>query len=187
MTDSDAALVVRARAGDSSAFEALLRRYFRGAYLVAMAQLGERSDAEDACQDAFVRCWERLHECRDAERFGSWLLRTVRNTAHNYREHLTVRAGTPLTEAKALASRRTPETDLSRRELAATLRSALLQLEEIQREVVLLHDVEGLRHADVANLLDISELMSRRHLSDARKILRPLLQQNWSSREDNRD
>ena len=165
----------RAKLGDAAAFEMLLRRHFRGAYLVAMAQLGEPSDAEDACQDAFVKCWERIRDCREPARFASWLLRIVRNVAHNHREYLEVRTGSSLDFGDTAAAPSTPETDLERRELGRTLWRALSQLQPMQREVVLLHDLEGWRHADVARMLEISETMSRRHVSDARKILRGLL------------
>ncbi len=157
------------------AFETLLRRHFRGAFLVAMAQLGETSDAEDACQDAFVRCWERIHECREPTRFAAWLLRSVRNAAHNHREYLDLRAGVALGVQHAAPAASTPDRELDRRELADALWQALLRLNARQREVVLLHDLEGWRHAEIALKLDISEMMSRRHLSDARKILRELL------------
>ena len=187
MTESDASLVGRARKGDASAFETLLARHFRGAFLVAMAHLGERSDAEDVCQDAFVRCWERIDECRDAAKFGAWLLRIVRNTAHNRRDYLAVRAVLPLEDAGALASAQSPESELRRRELRAVLWCALAQLGATQREVVLLHDHEGWPHAEVAARLDISELMSRRHLSDARRILRGLLRDDDPRMEVERD
>jgi RNA polymerase sigma-70 factor (ECF subfamily) len=187
VTESDASLVARARRGDASAFETLIQRHFRGAFLVAMAHLGERSDAEDVCQDAFVRCWERIDDCRDAAKFGAWLLRTVRNTAHNRREYLAVRAVQPLDDADGVASVASPESELDRRELRAVLWNALRQLGDIQREVVLLHDHEGWPHAEVAARLDISELMSRRHLSDARRILRGLLQDDDPRMEAERD
>lgn len=187
MTESDASLVGRVREGDASAFETLLQRHFRGAFLVAMARLGDRNDAEDVCQDAFVRGWEHIGECRDAAKFGAWLLRIVRNTAHNRREYLAVRAVLSLEDAGAVASAQSPETELGRRELRAVLWSALGQLGTTQREVVLLHDHEGWPHAEVAERLDISELMSRRHLSDARRILRGLLRDDDPRMEAERD
>ena len=142
---------------------------------MAMAQLGEPSDAEDACQDAFVKCWERLGECREPAKFGSWLLRIVRNVAHNRREYLSIRGGESLDDHELVSRTATPEHDLDRRELGRTLWSALVTLGTTQREVVLLHDLEGWRHADIALELEISETMSRRHLSDARKLLRTVL------------
>lgn len=174
----------RARRGDAGAFEVLLRRHFRATYLVAMAQLDERAEAEDACQDAFVRAWEHLGECREAERFGAWLLRIVRNTAHNRRDYLRVRLTEPLDDDAPSPAVGSSEGDLERRELAQVLHAALAELVPIQREVVLLHDLDDWRHGQIAALLEISEVMSRRHLSDARKRLRVLLRGRASLETD---
>ena len=175
MTEPDASLVARVRAGDAAAFEVLLRRYFRAAYLVALARVGGRADAEDVCQEAFLRSWERIHECRAPERFAAWLLRIVRNAALNRRDYLGVRAAESLDHTAPLASSSRADSRAERAELRAALGAALAQLPVRQREVVLLHDLEGWPHADVAARLEMSELMSRRHLSDARRRLRDLL------------
>jgi RNA polymerase sigma-70 factor (ECF subfamily) len=158
-----------------AAFEALLRRHFHSAFLVAMSQLEEPSDAEDACQDAFVRCWERLGECREPSKFRSWLLRTVRNTAHNHREYLEVRAGPPVDSLADLAAPSDPAGDLDRKERARVLRSALGTLDIMPYEVIVMHDLEGWKHAEIAAKLGISELMARQYLSAARKALRQRL------------
>lgn len=186
MNESDATLVGRARRGDSDAFEALLRRYVRASYLVAMAQLGERAEAEDACQDAFVKAWEQLEQCRDGSRFGAWLLRIVRNAAHNRRDYLRVRRTELLDDDTAIHAKGSAEGELEREELASALRAALATLPSVQREIVLMHDLDDWRHARIAALLEISEVMSRRHLSDARKKLRALLR-GRASEEANHD
>lgn len=175
MTETDASLLARARLGDAAAFEALVRRHFRGSYLVALAALGSHSDAEDVCQDAFVRCWERIHDCRDPERFAAWLVRIVRNTAHNRRDYLRLRLAEPLESTVRLASGNRTDADTLRHELRDHLWRALAQLSAVQREVVLLHDLDGWRHAEIAAHLELSEMMSRRHLSDARARLRAIL------------
>ena len=62
--DTDARLIERARRGDGEAFDALMRRYMRAAYAVALGQTGDRDDAEDVCQDAFVTALRRLDEAQ---------------------------------------------------------------------------------------------------------------------------
>jgi RNA polymerase sigma-70 factor (ECF subfamily) len=178
VTEPDAVLVARARRGAAGAFEVLLRRYFRVSYVVAMAQLDEHAEAEDACQEAFVRGWERLEQCRDGGRFGAWLLQIVRNTASNRRVYLRVRWTEELSATSAATDDGSPMKELERRELGRALRSALALLGDTAREVVLLHDLEGFRHKEIAERLEISEDMSRRHLSDARKHLRDILGTN---------
>lgn len=175
MSQSDEELVALILRNDTAAFEVLMRRYFRMAFLVAYAQIGNRHDAEDVCQDAFVRCWERMRECRDARRVSHWIMTIVRNTAHNRRDYLQLRATEPLDAGTTVAAAGRPDRDAALDELRTRLTAALLTLPEIQREVVLLHDYEGWKHAEVAERLGLSELMSRRHLSDARKRLRSLL------------
>jgi RNA polymerase sigma-70 factor, ECF subfamily len=175
MTEPDAELVARIQSGDAAAFEQIMRRHFRMAFLVAFAQLGNRADAEDVCQDAFLRCWERIHDCRDPARVGAWIAAIVRNTAHNRREFLRVRETEPLDTVAPIATPHGADADIHRNELRARLTAALRTLPSVQREVVILHDLEGFSHVELAERLNLSVLMSRRHLSDARRRLRELL------------
>jgi len=172
MSQSDEELVALVLREDTAAFEVLMRRYFRIAFLVAFAQVGTRQDAEDVCQDAFVRCWERMRECRDPGRVSHWIMTIVRNTAHNRREYLTLRTTEQLEAGLSVVAAGRPDRDAALLELRSRLTAALLTLPTIQREVVLLHDYEGWKHAEIATRLGLSELMSRRHLSDGRKRLR---------------
>jgi RNA polymerase sigma-70 factor (ECF subfamily) len=167
----DAILVARARRGDREAFEALVRRHFGAAFATALAVLGNRMDAEDVCQDAYLRALERLDQLRRPERFAAWLLQIVRNSARNYHSYRRVRAAVSLEEVSA-ASEDDPSLTAERAELAGRLETALSELSGIQREVVLLHDMEGWKHREIAEALEISEGMSRQHLFNARRVLR---------------
>ena len=173
-TTPDATYVARARRGDASAFEALVRRYYRVAYAVALALLSNNMDAEDVCQDAFLKALERLDDCREPDKFASWLLRIVRNSAHNFRAYRRVRATESL-ELAGAASREDSAKDAERADLRKRLEDALGELSEIQRQVVLLHDLEGLKHREIAGHLAISEGMSRQHMLKARRTLRKIL------------
>lgn len=171
---SDAKLVHRARRGDAAAFEALVRRHYRAAFAVALGVLGNGMDAEDVTQDAFVRAAERLDGIREPERFVPWLLQIVRNRARNYRDYRRVRYTQPLGRVSA-AGLSNPGSDAERAELRERLEAALGDLGAIQREVVLLHDLEGWKHREIAEALQISEGMSRQHLMMARRALRARL------------
>lgn len=175
MAEADADLVTRIRQGDAGAFEVLMRRHFRMAFIVAYAQLGNRSDAEDVCQDAFFRCWERIAECRDPAHVSAWLSTIVRHTAHNRRDFLRLRHTEGLEAGALVATAERADAAAERHELRSRLEAAMRELSTVQREIVLLHDLEGYRHADIATRLDVSQVMSRRHLSDARRRLRALL------------
>ena len=169
-----AALVARARRGEVAAFEALVRRHYRAAFATAMALTGTREDAEDVCQDAFVRALERLDDCREPDRVGAWVLQIVRNRAHNHRAWRKVREAEPIAERDAVVDH-DPHRAIRREELRLKLEAALRTLTELQRQAVLLHDLEGMAHKEVAELLGISEVASRQHLFVARRLLRERL------------
>lgn len=175
MPESDAQLVELARAGDSAAFEKLVRRHLRVAYSVALATIGDPADAEDVCQDAFVTALERLDECRNADRFLAWLLQIVRNRAHSVRRYNLVRRAMPLEDALGAVGRDDPGRDVERSELRDRLTEALQGLTETQREIVLLHDLQGWRHREIGELLGIPEGTVRAHLFHARRALRARL------------
>ena len=69
--ETDGILVARVRLGDSKAFDQLVRRHLRLAHSVARSTLENPDDADDVCQDAFIRALERIDDCRDPERFGA--------------------------------------------------------------------------------------------------------------------
>lgn len=175
MVEPDAELVARIHSGDAAAFEVLMRRHFRMAFIVAYAQLHNRADAEDVCQDAFYRCWERIAECRDPARVGAWITSIARNMAFNRREFLRLRETEPVEAAATTAAPQRTDAGADRGHVRARLTAALDRLSPVQREVVLLHDLEGWKHAEIAARLELSEGMSRRHLSDARRCLRAML------------
>lgn len=171
---SDEELVERARRGDAAAFEALVLRYYRAAYAVARAITSSAMDAEDVCQDAFVRALERLDRLRQPASFAPWLLQIVRNRARNLLSYRRVRAADSLDEVRAASGedsgRRAERSELQRR-----LGLALKVLSPAQREVVLLHDMDGWKHREIGEALGISEVMSRQHLFNARRLLREQL------------
>lgn len=176
MTESDAALVARARGGDGGAFETLVRRHLRSAYAVALAQLGEEADAQDAVQDAFVTALKRIEECRKPDQFASWLFSIVRNRARDHRRYRQVRDALPLDAAAEASDRRAdPARDAENTELREDLLGALNTLTELQREVILLYDVEGWSHKEIGARLGISDGSARVHLFNARRALRERL------------
>jgi RNA polymerase sigma-70 factor, ECF subfamily len=174
---SDASLVTSAISGDQVAFERLIRRHIRAAYATAIALTRSPQDAEDVCQEALVTAYHRLSECRGPDRFRQWLIQIVRNRAHNYRRHEALRETVALDVAPEAAARDSPGQDVERRELRAQLLTALQVLSPTQRAVVVLHDLEGLTHREIGESLGVSELMARRHLTEARRKLRSVLSQ----------
>jgi RNA polymerase sigma-70 factor (ECF subfamily) len=172
----DATLVARAQDGDAMAFESLVKRHIRAAHAVALAVLGEIADADDAVQDAFLSAMQHLDSCWPAEKFRAWLLTIVRNRAYDLKRRGRVRLAETL-EDDTLATREPSPLELAERsELNVRLAAAIETLTDTQREVLMMHDVEGWKHADIAKLLGLAESTIRVHLLHARRRLRTQLQ-----------
>jgi RNA polymerase sigma-70 factor (ECF subfamily) len=180
MSGSDRELVAEALRGRTEAFAALVERYLRPAYSVALARTGDPHDAEDVVQDAFVVALERLAECREPDRFAGWLFEIVRNRGLNYVRARTVRQTAPLDDVTA-AAHGGPELDTDRAALHDSLLEALEELSPVQREVVLLHDLEGWRHAEIAERLGFAEGTARFHLHQARRAMRERLAPRYAA------
>ncbi len=173
-SESDSLLFARVKGGDAVAFEVLARRHYRAAYAVALGVLGHRMDAEDACQDGFLQALRRWDTCRQPERVAQWICQIVRNQARTLARSAQVRRTEPI-ENHETADRQDVGRALLQSELEARLESALALLPPVQREVVVLFDVDDWSHGRIAELLAISEGMSRQHLFQARKTLRATL------------
>lgn len=180
---TDARLVAAARLGDATAFDALVRRYIRPAYALAFSIVRDHLDAEDICQDVFARALARLEECRAPERFAGWLFAIARSTALNFKRREQRRRGEPLEHVTA-ASSDSPLRDAERSELRSRLAAALARLDPPESDVVLLHDLEGWAHREIAAALGISEVGSRQHLFVARRKLREALVDLQTERTD---
>jgi len=163
-------LVRRARRGEVAAMELLARRHLRAAYVVALAVLRRPADAEDVAQEAFVVALEKLDAC-DPDRFSGWLVRIVRTRALNAADKRRIREPG---EAEPDASP-APAVPLGDRGLRERLVAALDGLTRVQREVVLLHDLESWTHAEIAEALGLTENNCRQHLFAARRALRARL------------
>jgi RNA polymerase sigma-70 factor (ECF subfamily) len=133
-------------------------------------------DAEDVVQDAFFKALRALDTCREPSRFGPWLGQIVRNTARNARDHQKIRSGPDFDTVDA-QSPDDSALDAQRAELGNQLLAAIGTLNEAQRQVVLLHDLEGWDHRSIAGAIGVSEGMSRQHLFHARRALRSRLGQ----------
>ena len=182
---TDAELVAATRDGEVAAYEELVRRHYRAAFSIALANTGNRSDAEDVCHDALIRAAERLDDCREPSRFAQWLFAIVRNHARNSIARGRVRRAAPL-EHDTAESGASPARDLEQAELRDRLVRAMGALPAIQREVVLLHDLDGRTHDEIAQIIGTSAGMSRQHLFKARKRLRVALDE-YDSREHSHD
>lgn len=166
----DATLVVRAREGDVTAFEALVRRYRVPVYRIAVRILADTCSAADTAQEAFVTAWRHLHEVKAEQAFAAWLYRiSVTRALSTLR---TVRPYVPLHELVAASDRFPgPEEHALAEGLAAALRCALNHLTPEQRACWILREMEGMSYEEVAAVLHTTPDAVRGRLHRARPQL----------------
>ena len=175
MDETDAELVARVRRGSREAAGRLAERYLRGCRAIALAITGDIPTAEDACQDGFVYAMAHIHDCRKPDRFGAWLRQIVRSHARNQVRDRKSDRHYPLEDAADQAVQDSPAHDADRALLRGRLLAALDTLSLERREVVLLHDLEGWTHGEIAERMELPAGTVRSHLHFARRALRRLL------------
>ena len=168
---AERALVLAAQGGDNTAFAGLVHRHQRRAYAVARSIVLSHDDAEDAVQEGFLHAFRALERFRPEQAFGAWLHRIVANAALDIARRRKVRDADELPESLSSPHRDPAEAD----ELGSRLAQALSTLGERQRAVIVLHDVEGYKHAEIGTILGIPEGTARSDLHHARAHLRRLL------------
>lgn len=165
----DSKLARRAARGDMLAFEALYRRHAGRVLAVCLRLTGERGRAEEAVQDVFVRVWERLTSFRGESAFSSWLHRLAINTVlqamRSDRRRVARVAPGEDQELEGAAAAPAPV------EERIDLEQALARLPEQARTVVVLHDIEGFTHEEIAAMTGVAAGTVRSQLSRARRIL----------------
>jgi RNA polymerase sigma-70 factor (ECF subfamily) len=170
----EADLVARTLAGERGAFGTLVERYAPQARRVAHAMLGDPDEADDAAQDGFLSALVKLAQYDARRPFGPWLMRIVANAATDRRRRRRVRRVEPLDPGLVGGGPR-PDTEVVRNELGERLRTALAELPPRRRTAVVLFDVEGYSHAEIAEMLGIPEGTVRSEVFHARRRLRALL------------
>lgn len=169
------ALVGKARAGDSRAFEQLYRRHCDRVYgLCVRLCHGDRAKAEQATQDAFVRAWEKLGSFRGESQFGTWLHRITVNVVLG--EHRLLQRWTTFEDAEDQGPRGELSVGPVDDGLTRDLEHALARLPKGARTVLWLHDVEGYRHEEIAELTGVAVGTSKAQLHRARKLMKEHLQ-----------
>jgi len=176
--DAEAALVAAATTGDAGAFEQLYRSHVSRVYgLCVRLVSGDRAKAEQYAQDAFVRAWENLKSFRGGAKFSTWLHRLTVNVVLG--EHRLLKRWVSfedLPEASAPPPELTTPHPQARVGDRMDLERALSRLPKGARAVLILHDVEGYRHEEIAQLTGIAVGTSKAQLHRARKLMKELLQ-----------
>ncbi len=162
---SDGEVVQVVLAGDVEQYAVLVRRYRDRYARYAARMLGSPDAAEDAVQEAFIRAYDQLAQCRDPGNFAGWFFLILRNRCFAERRR-RMRAGRPLEEMDhAVAAPDRPDGEVERAERGRALAEALQALTPEQREVFVLKHVEGLSYGDIATRTgaSIGSLKMRMH------------------------
>jgi RNA polymerase sigma-70 factor (ECF subfamily) len=173
----DTELVAAIRRGDPGSREALYHRYKRRVFALAVRIVGA-GDAEEVSQEAFIRIFRGLPKFRGDSALGTWIYRLSVNAALSHRARrgaVPSAANDPEVQIAAALIEGPPSGDAV---LRARLERALWQLPVGYRTVIILHDVEGLEHEEVAQILGCHVGTSKSQLHKARGKLREILQQD---------
>ena len=182
----DAALVQQARQGDVSAFERLVLRYQDRLVNTCWRLSGNRDDAEDLAQEAFLRAFAALNGFQRRSGFYTWLFRIAVNLAVSHRRRtgrrpaLSLHEAEPVPDGAGPGSRRPGPSDdpaavIDRQEVHHRVEAALEALDDDHRVVVVLRDVEGFDYREIAGILEVSVGTVKSRLHRARMALREKL------------
>jgi RNA polymerase sigma-70 factor (ECF subfamily) len=167
-------LIQRAQQGDQAAFEHLYRAEVGRVYALCLRLTADAARAEELTQDVFVRAWERLASFRGESAFSSWLYRLTVNVVFLSQRTSRRRALRVFTTDDPAALERPMEAS-STAVGELDLERAIATLPPGAREVFVLHDVQGYRHHEIAQLTGIAVGTSKAQLFRARRLLREAL------------
>jgi len=169
---NDLALVKRCRAGEQAAFEALVERYQRVLFTVALRMLGNYDAAQDAAQNAFVKAYQKLETFDATRRFFSWIYRILVNECINIRRDSQPYEPFP----PDLAAAGTPADVLETAERRRRVQAAILALPLDYREVVVLRHFAELSYEEISEALHVPAKTVKSRLYTARERLAAALQ-----------
>ena len=198
-SDSDAALVERANAGDQRAYELLVIKYQRRIERLIGRMVRDTDLIQDIAQETFLRAWRALHQFRGEAQFYTWLYRIAVNTA---KKALMEKKRDPVVTEAALLGRddddetsrpeteltteATPESELAAREIAAAVHAAMEALPDDLREAVTLREIEGMSYEEIAEAMDCPIGTVRSRIFRAREAIsakvKPLLSHQTGKR-----
>jgi RNA polymerase sigma factor (sigma-70 family) len=178
-------LVKLAQDGDLSAYDELVKRYQERIYATVYHMTANHEDANDLAQEAFIKAFQALKSFKGGSSFYTWVYRIAVNKTINFLKQRKNRAQMSLDDLDinaehdpdlvALISEKTPRREMNLVELQEKLNSAMQKLSEPHRLVVTLHDVQGLSHEEIAEIMECNIGTVRSRLFYARQQLQAYL------------
>lgn len=177
----EAQLIGRAQKGDLAAYDELVRRYQERIYATLYHMTSNHEDANDLTQEAFIKAYQALQSFKGGSSFYTWVYRIAVNKTINFLKQRKNRYAMSLNDLDfnaekdpdlvALISDKTPRRDIALGELHKKLNEAMQKLSEQHRLVVTLHDVQGLAHEEIAEIMQCNVGTVRSRLFYARQQL----------------
>lgn len=175
---TDAALAAQVQAGDNRAFDELMGRHKRPVLNFVFRMIGDATEAEDIALDVFVRAYRALttggYRRGNAE-FSTWLFQIARNAALDYLRHKRRHPTEPLPEDDFTAAGNSISQEIVARETGAQIATAVAELPEDQRMVIVLSEYEDCSHAEIAAIMKTTAKAVEARLYRARQFLRKRL------------
>jgi RNA polymerase sigma-70 factor (ECF subfamily) len=183
--EHESELVARVRKGDLAAYDELIKRYQERIYATIYHMTSNHEDANDLAQESFIKAFQALKSFKGGSSFYTWLYRIAVNKTINFLKQRKNRQAMSLNDVDfqvehdpdlvALISNKTPRREAGLSELQEKLNEALLKLSEPHRLVVVLHDVQGQSHEEIAKIMDCNIGTVRSRLFYARQQLQAYL------------
>jgi len=177
----DAALAAACQSGDLRAYERLYAMHGPRMKNLARNVLGSAADAEDAVQETFLKVQRSVASFRGQASFVTWTYRILINTCYDARRSRLRKKEVTTDDDTEEMPRMEPRAPGAHPSLRMALERALEKLTRHQRDVFLLYEVEGFRHAEIAGMLEITQAASKNTLFQAKKNLREMLERPRSS------
>lgn len=156
----------------------LVDRYYQSIYRLAYHFTGNHHDADDVCQETFIRAMNNIESLKDSGRFKGWIFMIATNLVrrHIKKEKLASRTSGLIPPEDVKHEHNQPFERLSSREKAAVIQKRLQEMPEHMRLVTILTIMQGLSQKEAANVLDFSEASISRYLEEAKKWMHARLQ-----------
>jgi RNA polymerase sigma-70 factor, ECF subfamily len=183
--EDEKVLLQRARQGELDAYDQLVRKYQERVYSTLYHMTSNHEDANDLTQEAFIKAYQALKSFKGGSSFYTWVYRIAVNKAINFLKQRKNRVQMSLDDLDvntehnpdlvALISEKTPRREVGLAELQEKLNVAMQRLSEPHRLVVTLHDIQGLSHEEIAEIMDCNVGTVRSRLFYARQQLQATL------------
>jgi RNA polymerase sigma-70 factor (ECF subfamily) len=178
--EQELTIIRQVQHGDVDSFELLVAAYEKNVFNVALQMTGNREDAQDMTQEAFIKAYNSLSSFRGDSRFSSWLYRIVSNVCLDFKRRQGRRPASSLTveddegenvELDIADESQSPEALLERKLTREAVRRGLAELPDEQRQILLLREIQGLSYEEIGDAMNLEPGTVKSRIFRARKKL----------------